>query len=141
VASSGPVRGYRRGAPDLAVEVASPSDRYTEVEEKVALWFRHGARMVVEINPRRSTVAAYRSPTQVRLLTIGDVLDGEEVVPGWLLPVVEIFEDLPPLDDKLPYLNRASALGAVFIDALESALSFSRSRAAGISPRDRCGRR
>jgi Uma2 family endonuclease len=102
VAASGPVHGYRRGAPDLAVEVVSPSDRYTDVEEKVALWFRHGARMVVVINPRRRTVAAYRSPTQVRLLASGDTLDGEEVVPGWLLPVAENFEDLPPLDDIRP---------------------------------------
>jgi hypothetical protein len=56
--------------------------------------------MVVVINPRRRTVAAYRSPTQVRLLTAGDTLDGEDVVSGWLLPVAEIFEELPPLDDK-----------------------------------------
>lgn len=93
VEADGPVRGYRRGAPDLAVEVASPTDRYTEVEEKVALWLRHGARMVVVVNPRRRTVAVYRSPTQVRILTIGDILDGEGVIPGWSLPVADIFEE------------------------------------------------
>jgi Uma2 family endonuclease len=92
VEASGPVTGYRQGAPDLADEVVSPSDRYTDVEEKVALWFRHGARMVVVISPRRRTVAAYRSPTAVRILDIGDTLDGEDVVPGWQLPIAEIFE-------------------------------------------------
>jgi Uma2 family endonuclease len=93
VAESGPVRGYRRGAPDLAVEVVSPSDRYIEVEEKVALWFPHGARLVVVINPRRRTVAAYRSPTDVQILAIGDTLDGGDVIPGWQLPIADIFEE------------------------------------------------
>ena len=87
---------------DLAGEVVSPSNRSTGVEEKGALWFHHGARMVVVINPRRRTVAAYRSPTQARLLASGDTLDGDEVVPGWLLPVAEIFEELTLLDDRLP---------------------------------------
>jgi Uma2 family endonuclease len=94
VEASGTVRGYRQGAPDLAVEVVSPSDRYTEVEENVALWLLHGARMVIVVNPRRRTVAAYRSPTQARLLALGDMLDGEDVVLGWQLPVAEIFEEL-----------------------------------------------
>ena len=89
----GPVRGYRRGAPDLALEIISPTDRYTEVEEKVVAWFAAGARMVVTVNPRRRTVAVYRAPTRVRILTVADLLDGEDVVPGWRMPVAAIFED------------------------------------------------
>jgi Uma2 family endonuclease len=87
------VGGYRVGAPDLVVEVISPHDLYTEVEEKVAEWLSHDARMVVVINPRRRTVAVYRAPTVVRILTEADTLDGEDVVPGWRMPVAAMFED------------------------------------------------
>jgi hypothetical protein len=49
--------------------------------------------MVIVINPRRRIVSVFRSPTQVRILTEADVLEGEDVVPGWMLPVSDIFED------------------------------------------------
>lgn len=83
--------GYWPGAPDLAIEVISPTDLYTEVEEKVAAWLEHGARMVLVANPRRHTVAVHRPDQLVRILTDDDVLDGEDVVPGWTLPVRAIF--------------------------------------------------
>ncbi len=91
VGALGNVTGYWPGAPDLAVEVVSPNDLYTEVEEKVATWLAHGARMVIVVNPRQRTVAVHRSPTDVRHLTIGDTLDGGDVVPGWTLPVRQLF--------------------------------------------------
>lgn len=84
-------RGYRRGAPDLAVEVVSPNDLYTDVEEQVATWLEHGARLVVVVNPRRRTVTLYRPSGQVRHLTVADTLEGEEVVSGWSLPVKALF--------------------------------------------------
>lgn len=93
IEAEGRVVGYRRGAPDLVVEIISPSDRYTDVEEKVAEWLDGGTRMVVVINPRRRTVTIYRSLLEARILTITDVLDGQDVVPGWQMPVAEMFED------------------------------------------------
>jgi Uma2 family endonuclease len=87
----GDVRGYWPGAPDLAVEVISPDDRYTEVEDKVADWLNAGARMVVVVNSRKRTVTVYRPNGTVTRLTEQDMLDGEDVVPGWQLPVAEIF--------------------------------------------------
>ena len=87
----GDVTGYWPGAPDLAVQVISPNDLYTEVDEKVATWLAHGARMVLVLNPRRRTVAVHRPGTDVRHLTVDDVLDGEDVVPGWTVPVRELF--------------------------------------------------
>ena len=87
----GNVTGYWPGAPDLAVEIISPNDLYTEVEEKVATWLAHGARMVIVVNPRHRTVAVHRSPTDVRHLTIGDTLDAEDVLAGWTVPVWELF--------------------------------------------------
>ena len=84
--------GYRRGAPDLAVGIVSPHDRYTEVEEKVAAWLEHGTSMVVVVNPRRQSLAVHRSATDVRHLTINDSLDGEDVIPGWTLPLHDLFQ-------------------------------------------------
>jgi Uma2 family endonuclease len=84
-------RGYYPGAPDLAVEVISPNDLYTEVDEKVAEWLEHGTRLVFVVNPRRRTVAVHRPGRDVRILGVDDVLDGEDVVPGWTLPVRELF--------------------------------------------------
>ena len=82
---------FYRGAPDLAVEIISPSDRYTEVDEKVALWLEYGVRMVIVMNPRRRSLAVHRSATMVRQLTIDDRLDGEDVVPGWSVAVRDLF--------------------------------------------------
>ena len=86
-----PERGYYPGAPDLAVEVISPNDLYTEVDEKVAEWLEHGTRMVLVVNPRRKSVAVHQPGRDVRMLGVEDTLDGEEVVPGWTLPVRDLF--------------------------------------------------
>ncbi|MSQ06657.1 MAG: Uma2 family endonuclease [Dehalococcoidia bacterium] len=85
------VEGYWPGAPDLVVEVISPSDTYTEVDTKVLKWLAGGARMVVVINPRTKRVAVYRSPTDVTILGDRDVLDGQDVVPGWTMALADLF--------------------------------------------------
>lgn len=87
----GDVRGYWPGAPDLAVEVLSPGDSYTEVEEKVFDWLDAGARMVVVVNPRTRTVTIYRSRADIIVLTERDILDGGDVVPGWTMPLKELY--------------------------------------------------
>jgi Uma2 family endonuclease len=83
------------GPPDLAVEVVSPNDRYVEVDETVSLWLEAGCRMVVVVNPRRRTVAVHRSSSRVRQLTEADIIDGDDVVPGWALPVAALFAPRP----------------------------------------------
>jgi Uma2 family endonuclease len=87
----GDVEGYWPGAPDLVVEVISPSDTYTEVEEKVFEWIAAGARMVVVVNPRKRAVTVYRSLADIRVLTENDSLDGGDVVVGWTMLVKDIF--------------------------------------------------
>ena len=86
--------GYTRrffpGAPDLVVEIISPSDRLTEVAEKVADWLSAGARMVVVVNPRNRTVQTHTIDGALTL-TEADTLDGGDVVPGWRMPVADIF--------------------------------------------------
>ena len=84
--------GFFPGPPDVAVEVISPTDRYTEVEEKVADWLAAGTLAVIVVDPRRRTVKVHRSPTDVVALTESDVLSVGEVVPGWQMAVRDIFE-------------------------------------------------
>jgi Uma2 family endonuclease len=84
-------QGYWPGAPDLAVEVISPSDTYTEVEEKVDDWLAAGTCMVLVLNPRTRTVTIYTSHTDVVRLTASDTLDGGEVLPGFTCRVAELF--------------------------------------------------
>jgi Uma2 family endonuclease len=73
------------------VEVISPHDRYSEVDEKVATWLAHGTRIVLVVNPRWRTVLVHRLDQPPRLLTEEDTVDGEDVVPGWRLSVRDIF--------------------------------------------------
>jgi len=83
--------GYREGAPDLAVEVMSPSDRPKEVREKAEAWLAAGAAMVWVLNPGRHTVTVFRPASGPETLTEADSLDGEEVVPGFRCPVADLF--------------------------------------------------
>jgi Uma2 family endonuclease len=84
-------RGFWPGAPDLAVEVISPGDTYTEVEEKVNEWLSAGTRMVLVLNPRTRMVTVYTSPTNVIRLTESDTLNGGELLPGFACRVAELF--------------------------------------------------
>ena len=86
------ISGFFPGAPDVAVEVISPTDRYTEVEEKVADWLDAGTIAVIVVDPNRRIVKVHRSPTDVIALTEADVLSAEDAVPGWQMPVRDIFE-------------------------------------------------
>jgi Uma2 family endonuclease len=87
----GDVEGYWPGAPDMVVEVISPSDTYTEVEEKVVQWLSAGVRMVLVVDPRRRIVTVYRSLTDITILTEGATIDGGDVVPGWKMQVDDLF--------------------------------------------------
>ncbi|HEX9867573.1 MAG TPA: Uma2 family endonuclease [Candidatus Tectomicrobia bacterium] len=91
IPAGGIPREFWPGAPDLAVEVISPGDTYTEVEEKVSDWLNAGTRMVLVLNPRTRTVTVYTSHTDVVRLTGSDTLDGGEVLPEFSCRVAELF--------------------------------------------------
>jgi Uma2 family endonuclease len=78
--------------PELAIEVVSLTNTADEVAEKLEEYFLLGVRIVWVVYPRQSMVYAYTSPKEVRVLTMGDVLDGGDVLPGFRLPVEKIFE-------------------------------------------------
>ena len=89
----GETKGYWPGAPDLAVEVLSPDDTVSEVEEKVAEWLEAGAHMVWVVSPKLHTVTVYRSLTDIETLTEKETLDGGNVVPGFQISIAEIFAE------------------------------------------------
>lgn len=84
-------RPYFPGAPDLAIEVLSPGNRMPEVLGKVSDYLAAGSRIVWLVDPVREEVRVFRSPFAPRVLSGEDTLDGEDVLPGFLVRVVEIF--------------------------------------------------
>ncbi len=87
----GRVPGYWPGAPDLAVEVVSPSDTYSEVHEKAIGWIAAGAQLVVVVDPTSQRVTVYRSPADVSVLNGADVVDCTAVLPGFSPRAAELF--------------------------------------------------
>lgn len=91
VEATGTLTGFRSGAPDLVVEVLSPSDRIGKIEAKVKQWLETGARAVWVVSPKLKTVTVYRSLSDIVTLTEKDNLDGDDVVPGFQIKVADIF--------------------------------------------------
>lgn len=91
VQQAGNVQGYWPGAPDLAMEVVSPGDKYGEVEDKVFDWLAAGTKAVIVVNPRKRVVTVFRSLSDIRVLTEHDTLAVDDVVPGWSILIARIF--------------------------------------------------
>jgi Uma2 family endonuclease len=83
--------GFLSGAPDLAVEVLSPSDNPIDIQQKVRDYLEAGARLVWVVAPQAKTLTVYRADGSARLLREQDVLDGEDVLPGFSIPAAELF--------------------------------------------------
>jgi len=79
------------GAPDLAIEILSPSDRWSEVEEKITDYFGAGARLVWVVDPGERRVIVRYPDRPPRIIPTGGAVEGEEVVPGFALPLTELF--------------------------------------------------
>ena len=78
--------------PDLAVEVVSPTDAQSCIAQKALNYLEAGTRLVWVIEPVAKTVTAYRSETDITLLTREDTLTGEDVVEGFSCQVSQLFE-------------------------------------------------
>jgi Uma2 family endonuclease len=84
------VEEFFPGPPDLAVEVISPTDRHPQVDAKVGEYLDAGTRMVMVIHPGKRT-ATVTTLSGSAHLTIDDTITGGDVVPGWSLPMRELF--------------------------------------------------
>ena len=84
------VTGYAEVAPDLVVEVASPSDSHRHVNDKALMWLRYGVRLVWVVYPETRTVEAHREGYPVSSLTENDMLAGLDVLPGFACMVSDL---------------------------------------------------
>ena len=93
-----PERGTGPGllqlAPDLAIEVLSPSETASELEEKLDDYTAAGTSLVWVLDPTRRTVMIVASNAPVRWLREGDTLDGGGVIPGFSCAVSEVFDGI-----------------------------------------------
>lgn len=83
--------GFWEGAPDLAVEVLSPSNRWSQIEEKVADYLDSGAAAVWVVDGAKQRVHAYHSADSALVLSGDDVLEDTELLPGFRLAMGELF--------------------------------------------------
>lgn len=81
--------------PDLAVEVISPSDELKDIKNKINLYQEGNIRLLWIIWPDKKQVDVYEQgiKTPIATLTINDLLEGGEVIPGFSMPVAALFED------------------------------------------------
>lgn len=86
-----PTEAFWPGAPDLAVEVISPSERKGDVEEKIEEWLAAGCAVVWIVDPKSQSVMIYRSLSDVQTKTKGETLVGDPVVPGFVCQVDDLF--------------------------------------------------
>ena len=85
-------RGFIDGAPTLAVEVVSPGDLWPQIEEKVQLYLDKGTRVVWIVEPDSQSVQVRTKTSAPVVFRLDDILDGGEILPGFQLPLREIFE-------------------------------------------------
>jgi Uma2 family endonuclease len=82
-------------APDLAVEVVSPSNRPREMHNKVETYLQHGTKLVWVVYPIEKVIDVYRladdGGLHVHKMEIDGILDGEDVLPGFTLAVKRVF--------------------------------------------------
>lgn len=86
-----PEKGYSPIAPDLAVEVVSPGESASDVHEKVQDYLAAGTRLVWVVYPRQRSVVAHTPDGLARTCHEADVLEHDEVLPGFRSPVADLF--------------------------------------------------
>ena len=82
---------YPRTAPNIVVEVLSPSDRPGAVNVKIQMWLDAGAELVWLLHPPTKTVRVCRPNAEDVILTEHDILDAEPVLPGFSVAVADLF--------------------------------------------------
>jgi Uma2 family endonuclease len=86
------VPGYAPFAPDIAVEIESPSNTQSELLRKAALYLAGGTRLVWLVRPVERTITVFHPEKPEVVLIESDSLDGGDVLPGFTLPLSAIFQ-------------------------------------------------
>jgi Uma2 family endonuclease len=85
---------YFPGAPDLAFEIVSPSDKAGDLDLKVRQYLAAGAQAVAVVYPLTRSIWVHRPEGSPHLLSVGPDLASPELLPGWSMPTAEIFAPL-----------------------------------------------
>jgi len=85
-------RSFFRGAPDLAIEILSPTNRPGETHAKVADYLAAGSKLVWVIDPAHEVVSVYRSLLAPRCIGADGVIQGDDVLPGLSISVATLLE-------------------------------------------------
>lgn len=86
------LKGYSSVVPDIVLEVRSPSASHAAFASKVAMWISVGVQIVWALDPDAKTLTVHREH-EVRLLGPKDTLSGEDILPGFKLPLKKVFTD------------------------------------------------
>ena len=89
-------KDYWPFAPDLAVEVVAPADRFEAMQTKVAECSSAGTGLVWVVEPATRTIFVYRSMHEVQALGDTDELNGGDVIDGFRCPVKRVFNEAQP---------------------------------------------
>lgn len=82
---------YAELVPDLIFEVKSKTDSMTKLRSKIQQFLQLGTKVGVLVDPRTRTMEVYRRDRDKIVLKDGDVLQVSELLPGWELPVIEVW--------------------------------------------------
>ena len=94
IQAAGIMDGYWPGAPDLAIEILSPSDSVQAIREKVSQYLDHGTSEVWFVEPKAARVTIHRRNSPPQPLGLGDEIDGGDLLPGFRLAVATLFAEL-----------------------------------------------
>lgn len=84
------------GAPDLAIEVVSPSDSQSEVAEKARDYLEAGGEEVWLVFPELQIITVFRAGRRPRSYSPGDTLESPALLPGFALSLDELFPPIQP---------------------------------------------
>jgi Uma2 family endonuclease len=85
-------KGFGFGAPDLAIEILSPSDSIRQLTRKIRQYLAAGCHTVWVVHPERKEIDVYEKSGADRTLTADDRLEAPELLPGFSILVGELFE-------------------------------------------------
>lgn len=85
------VPGYFEGPPDLAVEIASPSDSPRQLFDKARMWISFGASLFLIVYPEIRTIDVHQPHSPLIELSAEDTLDGGQVLPGFSCTIGDLF--------------------------------------------------
>jgi Uma2 family endonuclease len=91
IADDADLDDFGRFPPDLVVEVLSPSNTASETADRVLLYLEAGVRLVWIADPPRRIVVVHWPDRTSRTFVEGETLDGGDVLPGFSLPVADVF--------------------------------------------------